>query len=442
MDLSQMVIDDHSKGIFRINRAAMTSSKVLGFEQERIFERCWLYVGHESEIENPGDYVRRAIAGRPLIFMRGEDGQARIFYNTCPHRGARICRQDSGNAKTFQCFYHSWTFNNQGQLIGMPDKEGYCDSFQQEDFSLKSPPQVDKYRGFYFVNFDKHAEDLATYLAGAKEFIDLIVDQSEIGMRIIPGTHKYSMRANWKLMCENSVDGYHALPLHSTYFDYVAGKGQDRSKQVVGASTRAYSLGNGHSIVESPAPYGRPVALWHPMYGEEAKPEIEKIRARLVERFGENRAARIAGTRRLLLIFPNLVLHDIMAVTIRQIWPVSHDFAEITSWALAPKEESATMQKYRLDSFLEFLGPAGFASPDDIEAVEACQEGFAAKEVEWSDNSRGMKREPRAHDEVQIRAFWREWNSLLKRGNHAEWLESAYSPTVDTAGNEARREKA
>jgi p-cumate 2,3-dioxygenase alpha subunit len=429
LKLQDLIIDDREKGIFKVKRKSLTSEQVHDLEQEHIFSKCWLYVGHESEVEKPGDFVRRKVAGRPLIFVKSSDGEVRLFYNACTHRGARVCRQDEGNLKVFQCFYHSWTFNTKGDLVGLPGSDGYCDAFQKKDFGLKAPPRFENYRGFYFVNFDENAESLEDYLAGAKEYIDLIVDHSEIGMQVLPGSHKYAMRANWKLMCENSVDGYHTIPLHSTYFDYVASRGEDRSKNVSSSNTLARSLGNGHAIVESLAPYGRPVANWHPMYGEEAKPEIKAIRARLIDRYGKKRAERIAGTRRLLLIFPNLVLHDIMAVTIRTIWPVKQDYAEIHSWALAPKEETSMMQKFRLDSYLEFLGPAGFASPDDVEAVEACQEGYGATELEWSDLSRGTKRTPQSSDEVQIRAFWREWYQQLVSQQHEMNLESPKSPT-------------
>ena len=116
-----------------------------------------------------------------------------------------------------------------------------------------------------------------------------------------------------------------------------------------------------------------------------------------------------------LFIFPNLVVNDIMAVTIRTYYPEAPDYMVITAWALAPKEESAWARKYRLSNFLEFLGPGGFATPDDAEALEHCQRGFRnALELQWNDISKGMNRErPRHDDELQMRAFWTQWNKLL-----------------------------
>ncbi|MDE2900798.1 MAG: Rieske (2Fe-2S) protein, partial [Chloroflexota bacterium] len=125
MDTEDLIIDDGEKGIFRYHRSSMTSLDVLEQERERIFDRCWLYVGHESEVAEPGDFRRRNVAGRPLFFARGRDGVVRVFLNSCPHRGAVVCRRDEGNAAIFQCFYHAWTFNTEGELLRRPDEAGY-----------------------------------------------------------------------------------------------------------------------------------------------------------------------------------------------------------------------------------------------------------------------------------------------------------------------------
>src|SRR5262245_13529234 len=117
VQLEDLVIDDGRAGVFRVHRSAMTVPEILALERERIFDRCWRYVGNEAEIPSPGDYRRRTIAGRSAIFARGNDGAIRTLLNTCTHRGARVCRQDEGNARTFQCFYHAWTFDNRGELV-------------------------------------------------------------------------------------------------------------------------------------------------------------------------------------------------------------------------------------------------------------------------------------------------------------------------------------
>ena len=437
MEIKDLIVDDRQRGFFRVHRSSMTSVDLFQQEREKIFDRCWIYLGHESEVENPGDYRRRTIAGRPLFFARGKDRQVRVFLNTCPHRGALICRRDEGNAEVLQCFYHAWSFNTDGELIGVPGEEAYGPYFDRSELSLKEPPRVENYRGFIFVSFNPHVEDLVTYLADARDYLDLIVDQSEQGMRVVAGSNKYNMKANWKLLVENSLDGYHLVPTHQTYLDYITSLGTGDNAQPAenaapnrhadrGAADRirppmanrvpgaARALGNGHCVIESAARHGRPIANWHPLFGEDAREPIARVRQRLVEKYGEGRAYRMANTSRNLIIYPNLVINDIMAITIRYFEPLAPDNMEVTAWHLVPREESDAMLATRLDSFLTFLGPGGFATPDDVEALESCQIGFRATETEWSDISRGMLRPAQTVDELQMRGFWRQWHANMQ----------------------------
>ena len=411
MEPKDLVIDDKVNGVFRYHRSALTSPDILQLERELIFDRYWLYLGHESEVEKSGDYVRRKVGGRPLFFTRSSDGQIRVFFNTCSHRGALICRQDHGSADVFQCFYHAWTYNNQGQLIGTPDEAGYSEGFDRGSMGLKPPPRVDSYRGLIFVSFNPEVENLYSYLAGAREYLDLMIDQSETGMRVVAGSNKYTMKNNWKLLVENSIDGYHLIPTHQTYLDYIASLGPPGGSYPRRWS-RTEALGNGHVVLVSEAGAGKPVAHWAPLYGDETKGEMAGVRARLVERFGEDRAWLIADATRNLLIYPNLIINDVAGTTVRTFWPTAPNSLEVTAWEVAPREESESMLARRLDSFLTFLGPGGFATPDDVEALESCQEGFLANQVEWSDISRGMHHDaPRSVHELQMRGFWRRWHA-------------------------------
>ena len=176
-------------------------------------------------------------------------------------------------------------------------------------------------------------------------------------------------------------------------------------------------LGNGHAVIDNVNFRGRPVARWIPIYGEAAKPELERIRAELVARLGEARATRVADTNRNLVIFPNLVLNDGSSVTIRTFHPFAPDRMRVRAWAFGPTEETPTARAVRLDSFLTFYGPGGFATPDDIEALESVQQGLGTyKEVQWSPLSRGMAKEGEQlnTDEAHLRGFWMQWDRLMR----------------------------
>ena len=417
MDIADLIIDDRERGIFRVHRSSMTSPELFRRERETIFDRCWIYVGHESEVDNPGDYRCRTVTGRPLLLARGQDGEVRVFLNSCPHRGAMICRRPEGHARVLRCFYHGWTFNTDGALIGVPGEDAYGPGFDRSEMSLREPPRVDSYRGLYFVSFNPQVEDLVTYLAGARDYLDLVLDQAEEGMRVVSGSNRYTIKANWKLLAENSVDSYHLLPTHRTYVDYVTGLGTDDSGDTMAARPPGVgrALGNGHCVGENVARNGRPIAHWHPLFGEEAKAPIERARRRLAGRFGEERARRMADTSRNLLIYPNLLILDFVAITIRYIEPLAPGTMDVTAWHLVPREESGARLATRLDSYLTFFGPGGFATPDDVEALESCQLGFRASGNEWSDVSRGMLNPaPGTTDELQIRGFWRQWHANMQ----------------------------
>ena len=257
-----------------------------------------------------------------------------------------------------------------------------------------------------------------------------MVDQSAEGMQHPTRDEPLRHRSNWKLLVENSVDGYHGVPVHSTYFDFLESYGTSEPMPE-GLEQHARDLGNGHAVIEWPTPYGRPVAHWHPMFGEETKDEIAQIEAEIMARVGEERGNRICHKGRNLLIFPNLAIVDGTGVTVRTFEPKAPDRMEVSAWSLGPVGETPEQIARRVDSYVTFLGPAGFATPDDVEALESCQEGFKAwREQEWSDISRGMARTPTMFDELQMRTFWRTWWSRLEGNGAAPQVTEIEAPQL------------
>ena len=417
------VIDDREKGQFLLDRSVHVSEEVLRKEMTHIFSKCWIYVGHGSELKKPGDFQTRRVAGRPVIFARDQKGEVRCFFNTCRHRGAIVCADRSGNARRFMCVYHGWIYGNDGALARVPGEDAYTEAFDKSTLGLKGPAKFENYRDFWFLNLDPNAVSLREYLGKTTEYIDLVVDQSPSGkMEILPGTQEYDVNANWKLMVENSVDDYHLPSTHSTWLNFMKNSGvrvepPKEAGLVLPTKGYAVDLGNGHFTTDNVNFRGRPVAKWIPLYGEDAKPEMDAIRAELVERLGPERATRVADTNRNLVIFPNLVINDGSSVTVRAFYPEGVDKMHVTAWALGPVEESESARARRLDAFLTFYGPGGFATPDDVEALEMVQKGLANwQDDRWSEMSRGMGHEGVEQlnsDEFHLRLFWRKWNEMM-----------------------------
>jgi p-cumate 2,3-dioxygenase alpha subunit len=417
--VASLIVDDRKAASFRVNRDVFVAEEILALERDRIFSRCWLYLGHISEVPTAGSFVSRRVGGRPLLFTRDRDGELHALYNTCPHRGALVCRERSGNRRAFQCGYHAWAFDEKGHFLGMPGREALPPNAGDNGaFNLVQVERMEEYRGFVFVCFDPKVEPLVDYLADAAEYLSYVADQGENGMEIVEGTQDYCVTANWKLLQENSVDGYHGQPTHVTYLDYL----RSRDGTTVNSNSPATqgwvkNLGNGHAVSESigAMPWGRPYARWAPGWGEGAKTEVEALNQQIMSRLGPARGNVVANGDRNMIIFPNLVVNDIMATTIRTFYPVRPDHMEVSAWSLAPVDESAASRDRRMRNFVEFLGPAGFASPDDIEMLELCQRGYANRAAApWNDISRGMlSNAPKKTDELQMRTFWRRWRQLV-----------------------------
>ncbi len=406
---------DAERGIYKVARRSFTSDAVLEAERREIFDKCWIYVGHESELPEPGSFVARSVAGRELIFNRDTKGAVHAFLDACPHRGAKICSERKGVARNFQCIYHGWVFSAEGKFRRQPHHEGYAPGFEAGGAAdLVSVPRLDSYRGLWFVCFDSAGPSLEDYLGNAREYIDCMVDQAD-RLEVISGAQEYMIRANWKLLCENSIDGYHADNLHATYFDYVRNIMPPQAAKAAPALRLegvCRDLGNGHAVAEFSAPWGRPAGKWSPAWGEDAKAEIDGTYARLQSRVGEQRAQRIAHLNRNLVIFPNLVIIDAAGIVLRTMYPEEPGRMNVNTWAVGHQGESGWLRKLRLRNFLEFLGPGGLATPDDIEALERCQRGYRnQREAAWNDISKGdlQARESPLTDESQMRAFWNEW---------------------------------
>ena len=422
--------EDRDETTFRVHRSAFRSQTVFEAEMRAVWGHQWLYLAHETEIPELGDYRTRTLGGRDLLLVRDEEGEIRVYFNSCPHRGTVLARQSEGNARYFKCFYHAWSFSNTGRLVSLPDEGAYPpgEAFRARS-GLRSVPLVENFRGFIFVCFDAAAAPLEDHLGAAADYIAMVADHSGAGMEVLPGTQRYSVRGNWKLAVENAMDGYHFGPTHATFVAWLHETGFATTDE----GGKAVVLGGGHSVLVQSGHSGRVGLQWEPRFGEDERSRTEANRQELYARVGEQRGRRIAETSRILYVFPNLLLFDIEALSIRQLEPVSPGRTDVRAWELAPVQESPAARELRLKMLVSFVGPGGLATPDDIEAYEAIQRGVEATAgderpgVDWNDISRGLADEisglphddelggtvSRSIDESAIRSFWRQWDAAV-----------------------------
>jgi phenylpropionate dioxygenase-like ring-hydroxylating dioxygenase large terminal subunit len=178
-------------------------------EIRQIFLRSWLYVGHQSQIPERGDYFLFDVAGESVIVVRDGEGQINALLNVCRHRGSRICDQAAGHEARLTCRYHGWTYGLDGSLRAASQTP---EGFDRARYSLHRA-QVKVLAGLIFINFDEHAapfETIANDLAAPLAPYQL--DRARVAHR-----HNYPIASNWKLAVENYCECYHCAPAHPEY---------------------------------------------------------------------------------------------------------------------------------------------------------------------------------------------------------------------------------
>lgn len=184
-----------------------TDPQLLSDEIDLILASSWQYLGHESQIPNPGDYRVDELFGKPLLTVRTQSGEIRCFANVCRHRGGPLADKH-GSGRVLRCMYHAWTYNLEGTLIGAPKFEG-VENFQKKDCTLPRY-RLETYDGLMFVNLSGTAGPLSEHLGPIRETIEPIrLADMRYHTRVV-----YPVKANWKVYIDNYMEGYHLLPVH------------------------------------------------------------------------------------------------------------------------------------------------------------------------------------------------------------------------------------
>ena len=184
------------------------SPEIFAREQEKIFSRQWVLVGHQSQIAEAGDYFIAEIAGESLIIVRDKRDAIHGFYNVCRHRGSRLIENRNGQCAAIQCPYHAWTYALDGRLIGAPHMDE-TPGFNKADYSLRET-RLGLWEGFIFANLADAPVPLDKWFAPlAGKFARWNLAEMRSAKRI-----DYNVRANWKLIFENYSECYHCLGVH------------------------------------------------------------------------------------------------------------------------------------------------------------------------------------------------------------------------------------
>jgi len=206
-DIKRLVNDENGTLDARI----YNDEALYELELERVFARSWILLGHEDHIPNAGDFLNTYMGEDPVLLVRQKDASLRVFLNQCRHRGMKLSRDDSGNAKAFVCTYHGWAHDISGELIDVPfEQQAHCDRLDKHEWSPLQA-RVETYRGLIFANWDEEAPSLDEYLSDSKPYMDVMFNRTDAGTEVIGGMQKSIIPANWKLAAEQFCsDMYHA----------------------------------------------------------------------------------------------------------------------------------------------------------------------------------------------------------------------------------------
>lgn len=382
-------------------------------EQERIYRGpVWSFLGLEAEVPNPGDFKSTFVGDTPVVLARDGDGALHAWVNRCAHRGALVCRDLRGNAAdgTFTCVYHQWAYDPAGNLIGVPfrkglgGKGGYPADFDMGAHGLRKL-RVETVAQTIFATFDSTAPSVEAFLGN--EMCGNIRRVLGRPIRVL-GHARQHFNGNWKLYAENARDSYHGGLLHLFYptfgiyrqgqegWVHVDDSGMHMLLQVrkpeAQQSIEAYQSASSRKADESAQLEAPEILTWHDDFDDGIMLTIQSL-------------------------FPSLVVQQISnTLAVRQILPKAVDRTELvwTFYGLADDTDEMTGHRQRQ---INMIGPAGFISMEDGEAVNICQQGIVrdadkSSFIEMGGHGTGSL-EFMGVDENPIRGFWKGYRQLM-----------------------------
>jgi phenylpropionate dioxygenase-like ring-hydroxylating dioxygenase large terminal subunit len=423
---------DTERGI--VSREIFVSDAVHADELEKLFARAWLFIGHESQVANPGDFFASRMGGESVILCRDKQRQIHVFLNTCRHRGMKVCRYDEGNTPLFSCPYHNWSYATDGRLVGVPHHKELYPDLDRSEWSLIEVPRMVNYKGTIWASWDPAAPDFLAYLGDIKDHLDQVLDCRDGrpgGSEVFGGVHKWIIPCNWKFAAENFCGDTYHNPSHRSV-DLI---GISPSAAAGGAGRRDNEyLGGQHVWVSFPAGHGV-----HSVWKAADTPYVETYRDnREVDEYfrhcHEERQRRLGDKSRLLpfvgTVFPNTSYHGRQPRALCVWHPISATQTEVWRFFLVDADAPAAVKDMLRRFYMRYSGPAGMTEQDDMENwnyATAASRGTIARRYPYNyQQSLGRVQQDRPvpgrvsiqPSEEMARGFYASWQRYL---DGADW---------------------
>ncbi|MBU9552740.1 aromatic ring-hydroxylating dioxygenase subunit alpha [Burkholderia multivorans] len=406
------------EGLTRVPYQVFQDEAVYADEQEAIFRGPnWSFLCLETEVPNPGDFRSTFVGDAPVVVTRDTDGELYAFENRCAHRGALVCLEDQGNARDFSCVYHAWTYNLQGDLVGVAFKDGIDGKggmkpdFCTGDHGLRKL-RVATLHGLVFGSFSDDVAPLDEYLG--EEIVERIARVLDNRSPVVLGRFTQMLPNNWKLYFENVKDSYHASILHLFFTTFRLNRLSQRGGIIVdpsGGHHVSYSAVDHAAAAEAAQaqPAGNDYAEQNIRSESEHRLEDTSV-LQGVDEFGDG------VTLQILSVFPGFVLQQIQnAIAVRQILPRGTRQTELNWTYLGFEDDTPELREMRLRQS-NLVGPAGYVSMED-----GCVGGFVQRGIEGASESRSVlemggddaESSSSRVTEASIRGFWKAYRNAM-----------------------------
>lgn len=404
-------------GSSRIPYWAYTDPAIYRRELDRFFygHGHWCYVALDAELPNPGDYKLSWVGERSVIVVRDRERSLHVVENRCAHRGVRFCQKPRGNARSFVCPYHQWTYKLNGDLAGLPFRHGVkkgdaVEGGMPPDFDLKQHGlnrlKVAAHNGLVFASLDPQAPAIEDYIGpDVMPWINRIFDGRKL---TILGTNRQRIPGNWKLMMENIKDPYHPGLLHTWFVTFGLWRADQQSRMVMDAEGRHAVMisqrnagGEAGAVTEGVTTFKKDMALND---------------ARLLDVVPESWWN--GPTVTMITLFPSVIIQQqVNSLSTRHIVPSGPDAFDFVWTHFGFEDDSEEMTRRRLRQ-ANLFGPAGFVSADDGEVIEFSQDGFRQTggngETICELDGRGVAPTPHMVTETLIRGMYGYWRRVME----------------------------
>ncbi|MDG1906643.1 MAG: aromatic ring-hydroxylating dioxygenase subunit alpha [Arenicella sp.] len=413
----------------KAHKSVYTDAGVFDVEMQKLWGKSWIFVGHESQVAQRGDFYSFDFIGNPAVMVRDKNNQVQVLHNRCGHKGTKLVNKSCGQNSRFVCPYHGWTYSLDGKLVGVPHQAGYANTgFDKGDaqYSMKAF-RSEQYRGFVFATLSSEMVDLKEWLGAAAITIDNLCDRAPQGeVEVAGGVLKFEHNCNWKLFTENLNDTMHPMVVHKSVVDsakkYIATLPEDSPNRAEAEIIPPF--GASYEVFESSGITG--FAYGHHYDGGKISIHADysvdpQYKQAMLDSYGEERTdAILSYNSHNTLYYPSVTFKSAVQ-NIRVVRPISVDKTIIETWSFRLKGAPESMLRRTLLYSRLINSNGSMVGADDLAVYLRAQQGMLSSASDWVEFHRNFGSDKQLDDrrtnvgtsDLDVRTQFRAWKHYM-----------------------------